>query len=59
MKEKVLTYCLLKLNINWLDYIEEKHYYNIIHLLVRHKKIGTLIQVLKVLSAIKMDFVTN
>lgn len=22
MKEKALTYCLLKLNINWLDYID-------------------------------------
>lgn len=59
MKEKVLTYCLLKLNINWLDYIEKEHYYNIVHLLVRYKKIGTLIQVLKVLSGIKMDFITN
>lgn len=32
---------------------------NILHLLVRHKKVGTLIQVLKILSSVKMDFITN
>jgi len=26
---------------------------------VRHKKVGTLIQILKVLSGVKMDFITN
>jgi hypothetical protein len=59
MKEKVLTYCLLKLNVNWLDFIDEEHYYNILHLLVRHKKVGSLIQILKILSGVKMTFITN
>jgi hypothetical protein len=59
LKEKVITYCLLKLDIDWLNYIDPQFYYNIIHLLVKSKKIGSLIQVLKVLSGVKMDFISN
>jgi hypothetical protein len=58
IKEKVLTYCLLKLDINWIEYLDER-YDNILHLLVRHKKVGSLIQVLKTLSGTKMDFISN
>jgi hypothetical protein len=32
---------------------------NILHVLVRHKKVGTLIQILKILSGVKMDFISN
>lgn len=59
LKEKVITYCLLKLNVNWLDYRNAEYNYNIIHELVKSKKVGSLIQILKVLSGIKMDFVSN
>jgi hypothetical protein len=59
IKEKVLTYCLLRLNINWIGYMDSEKYDNILHLLVRHKKVGTLIQILKILSGVKMDFITN
>lgn len=59
LKEKVISYCLLRMNINWLDYIDSQYYHNIIHLLVRSKKVGSLIQILKVLSGVKMDFISN
>jgi hypothetical protein len=55
----VITYCLLKLNINWPAYIDPHNNFNILHLLVKSKKVGSLIQILKVLSGIKMDFITN
>lgn len=42
-----------------MDYMDGERYDNILHLLVRHKKVGTLIQILKILSGIKMDIVTN
>lgn len=47
------------MNINWLDYIDSQYYHNIIHLLVRSKKVGSLIQILKMLSGVKMDFISN
>ena len=47
------------MNINWIGYRDDQHEYNILHLLVRYKKLGTLIQILKVLSGVKLDFVTN
>lgn len=59
LKEKVISYCLLRMNINWLDYIDSQYYHNIIHLLVRSKKVGSLIQILKMLSGVKMDFISN
>jgi len=47
------------LNTNWLDYVDPENGYNILHLLVKNKKIGSLIQILKVLSGVKMSFITN
>jgi hypothetical protein len=59
MKEKGLTYCFVKMNVNWIDFIEPSKNDNILHVLVRSKKVGTLIQVLKILSGVKLDFITN
>jgi hypothetical protein len=39
--------------------MDPERYDNILHLLVRHKKVGTLIQILKVLSSTRIDFITN
>lgn len=39
--------------------MDHQRYDNIIHLLVRNKKVGTLIQILKTLSAIKIEFISN
>ncbi len=59
MKEKVLTYCLLVLDTNWLDFISLDNQDNLLHILVRKKKVGTLIQIIKILSGVKMDFAVN
>ncbi len=59
MKEKGLTYCFMKMDVKWIDFLDPAKNDNILHALVRSKKVGTLIQVLKVLSGIKLDFVTN
>lgn len=49
LKEKMLTFCLLRINIDWVRYSDVVLGSNLIHLLVKFKKIGTLIQILKVL----------
>jgi hypothetical protein len=49
LKEKMLTFCLLRMNIDWMKFSDIDLGSNIIHLLVKFKKIGTLIQILKVM----------
>lgn len=49
LKEKMLTFCLLRMNVDWVGYTDVTLGSNMIHLLVKHKKIGTLIQILKVI----------
>ena len=48
LKEKMLTFCLLRMNIDWVSFSDAALGSNLIHLLVKFKKIGTLIQILKV-----------
>jgi len=48
LKERMLTFCLLRMNIDWVSYEDVSLGSNLIHLLVKFKKIGTLIQILKV-----------
>lgn len=59
LKEKVVTYCLLNLNFNWVDFVEENTGANILHLLVKNRKVGSLIQITKLLGGKKINFTTN
>ncbi len=47
------------MNINWIDYVDEGSGFNVLHLLIKNRKVGTLIQVTKLLSGKKMTFVRN
>lgn len=59
LKEKIISYCLLNLNFNWIDFVDPFTGANIFHLLVKSRKVGTLIQLTKLLGGKKMNFVKN
>ncbi len=59
LKEKIITFCLFILNFNWIDFVDEVTGGNILHLLVKSRKVGSLIQVTKLLGGKKLDFVRN
>lgn len=59
LKEKIISFCLLNLNFNWIDFTDEITGANIFHLLVKSRKVGTLIQLTKLLGGKKMNFAKN
>lgn len=54
----MLTYLLLALDFNWLKYHDEDKS-NLFHCLVKYRKVGTMIQLLKVLSGIEVPILKN
>ena len=59
LKEKVITFCLLNLNFNWIDFVDETSGGNILHLLIKSRKVGSLIQITKLLGGKKLNFARN
>ena len=59
LKEKVITFCLLNLNFNWIDFVDETTGGNLLHILVKNRKVGSLIQVTKLLGGKKLNFAKN
>ena len=59
LKEKVITFCLLNLNFNWIEFIDENTGGNLLHLLVKNRKVGSLIQITKLLGGKKLNFARN
>lgn len=59
LKEKVITFCLLNLNFNWIEFIDENNGGNLLHLLVKNRKVGCLIQITKLLGGKKLNFARN
>ena len=55
----MISHCLLKLNIDWVTFLQPHTDYNVLHLLVRARKVGSLIQILKLLSGARLEFITN
>jgi hypothetical protein len=59
LKEKVMTFCLLNLNFNWIEFVDESTGGNLLHLLIKNRKVGSLIQITKLLGGKKLNFVKN
>jgi hypothetical protein len=49
LKEKVVTFCIICLNFNWIKYRTAENC-NILHNLVRKQRSGCILQLFKVLS---------
>jgi hypothetical protein len=59
LKEKVITFCLLNLNFNWIEFVDESTGGNLLHLLIKNRKVGSLIQITKLLGGKKLNFAKN
>jgi len=47
------------MNFDWLNFVDENTGGNILHILIKNRKVGSLIQLLKILGGKNLAFVKN